>query len=148
MTIRLCVVDARSHKDAAALGRFVAAKTPHVACVQNAPRRLRWRSKCGRLARLSGLVVVAGGRAAGGNLVLSSLGVDVVDVAESKLGVIARLRLNGAEFAVAATSLDPDNLARSAALKQALIPVGAVPVVRTGRSEAVLADAALDVTVV
>lgn len=148
MTIRLCVVDAHSQKDAAALGRFVAAKAPHVVCVQHAPRWLRWRSKCGRLARLSGLVVVAGGGTASGNLILSSLGVDVVQTWESKLGVVARLRLEGVEFAVAATSLDADELAGSAALKQALTVAGPVPVVRTGRSEAVLADAGLDVTVV
>ena len=147
MSLRLCVVDARNHKDATALGRFVAAKAPHVVCVQHAPRWLRWRSKCGRLARLSGLVVVAGGRTADGNLILSSLGVDIVQTWESKLGAIARMRLSGVELAVAATSLDADELATSSALQVALTPVGPVPAVRTGRSKAILADAGLDVTV-
>ena len=146
MSVRLLVVDARSQKDAAALGRFIADRSPHVVCVQHAPHRLRWRSLCGRLARLSGLVVVSGGRAAGANLILSTLGVDVVQTWDTKVGAVARLSLSGVEFAVAATSLDADELTSSTSLKAALAVVEGLPVIRTGRSETVLADDGIEIT--
>jgi len=87
-----------------------------VVCIQEAPRLLRWRSTCAALARTSGLVVVSGGRPAGANLIMSTLGVDVVktvDVTFSKDPglhqrgtAIAVLRLRGSTFAVAGTHLD------------------------------------------
>lgn len=74
-SLRLISVDARDHAD---LPARIAAAEPDVACVHGAPHLLRWRSGVARLARLSGLVVAAGGRPAGANVVLSTLGVDLI----------------------------------------------------------------------
>ena len=115
--LRLLSYNVRSMRDdRAALARVISSADPHVVCVQEAPRFLRWRSTCAALARTSGLVVVGGGRPAGANLIMSTLGVDVtktVDVLFSKdRGLhqrgtaIALLRLQGATFAVAGTHLD------------------------------------------
>lgn len=41
-------------------------------CVQDAPRLVRWRSRCAALGRLAGLVYVTGGRTAAGTLLLAS----------------------------------------------------------------------------
>ncbi|MDP9093659.1 MAG: endonuclease/exonuclease/phosphatase family protein [Actinomycetota bacterium] len=102
--------------DRTALARVIRSADAHLVCVQEAPRLLRWRSTCAALARTSGLVVVGGGRPAGANLIMSTLGVDVtrtVDVLFSKDPrlhqrgtAIAVLRLQGVSFAVAVTHLD------------------------------------------
>lgn len=116
-TLRLLSYNVRSLRDdQAALARVIRCAEPDVVCVQEAPRFLRWRSKCAALARSSGLVVVGGGRPAGANLIMSSLGVDVlrtVDVLFSKEpglhqrgAALAVLRLRGSEFAVLGTHLD------------------------------------------
>lgn len=116
-TLRLLSYNVRSMRDdRAALARVIRSAEPDVVCVQEAPRFLRWRSRCAALARTGGLVVVGGGRAAGANLILSALRVDVVTTANAlfskdrglhQRGVaIAVLRLRGAEFAIAGTHLD------------------------------------------
>jgi endonuclease/exonuclease/phosphatase family metal-dependent hydrolase len=102
--------------DRVALGRVIGSVSPDVVLVQEAPRFLRWRSKCAELARRAGLVVVGGGRPAAANLILSGLRVDVLathDVLFSKdRGLhqrgtaIALLQLGGVRFAVAGTHLD------------------------------------------
>src|SRR5437870_3451396 len=102
--------------DRAALARVIRSAEPDVVCVQEAPRLLRWRSTCAALARTSGLVVVGGGRPAGANLIMSTLGVDVVETADVRFSkdpglhqrgtAIALLRLRGSTFAVAGTHLD------------------------------------------
>jgi hypothetical protein len=77
-TMRLLTVDARTTgRDRAALARLIESADADVACVHHGPHLLRWRSICAALGRRSGLVVVTGGRPAGANLVLSTLGVDV-----------------------------------------------------------------------
>lgn len=43
-----------------------------VVCVQDAPRLVRWRSRCAALARRADLVYVTGGRTAAGTLLLAS----------------------------------------------------------------------------
>jgi endonuclease/exonuclease/phosphatase family metal-dependent hydrolase len=122
-TLRLLSYNIRSMRDdRAALARVIASARPDVVLVQEAPRFLRWRSTCAALARTSGLVVVSGGRAAGANLILSSLGVDVVSTADvlftkqprlhQRGTAIAVLRLRGATFAVAGTHLDLEAGAR------------------------------------
>lgn len=116
-TLRLLSYNVRSTRDdQAALARVIRAAEPDVVCVQEAPRFLRWRSKCAALARSSGLVVVGGGRPAGANLIMSSLAVDVlktVDVLFSKDpglhqrgAALAVFRLRGSEFSVVGTHLD------------------------------------------
>jgi endonuclease/exonuclease/phosphatase family metal-dependent hydrolase len=102
--------------DRAAVARVIRSANPHVVCVQEAPRFARWRSLCAQLARTSGLVVVGGGRPAGANLILSTLGVAVertvavrfsTDPGLHRRGTaIALLSLAGARFAVAGTHLD------------------------------------------
>lgn len=116
-TLRLLTYNVRSMRDdRAALARVITSAVPDVVCVQEAPRFLRWRSLCAELARRSGLVVVGGGRPAGANLILSTLGVDVVTTVEERFSkdpklhqrgtAIAVLQLGGARFAVAGTHLD------------------------------------------
>jgi endonuclease/exonuclease/phosphatase family metal-dependent hydrolase len=102
--------------DDEALARVIRSAAPDVVCVQEAPNVVRWRSRCARLARISGLVVAAGGRPAAGNVILTSLRIDVSATAEvlfsKQIGrfqrgvAIAVLRLGEADFAVAGTHLD------------------------------------------
>jgi endonuclease/exonuclease/phosphatase family metal-dependent hydrolase len=116
-SLRVLSYNVRSMRDdQAALARVIRSAEPDVVCVQEAPRFLRWRSKCARLARTSGLVVVGGGRPAAANLILSTLAVDVVRTADVLFSqdrglhqrgtAIAVLRIAGAPFAVAGTHLD------------------------------------------
>lgn len=101
--------------DRAGLARMIADRGPDVACVHGAPSLLRWRSISAAVARNSGLVVVAGGRTAGGNLLLSSLGVDVVATRELSFtgtrgvrppgAVLAALRLLGSDVVIAGARL-------------------------------------------
>ncbi|SDJ13738.1 Metal-dependent hydrolase, endonuclease/exonuclease/phosphatase family [Frankineae bacterium MT45] len=115
--LRLLTYNVRSLRDdATAVARIIRDAEPHVVCIQEAPRFLRWRSRCAELARRSSLVVVGGGRAAGANLILSSLSVDVVSTTDVLLSpdprlhrrgvALARLRLRDTEFAVAGVHLD------------------------------------------
>jgi endonuclease/exonuclease/phosphatase family metal-dependent hydrolase len=115
--VRLLTYNVRSLRDdSEAVARVIRAARPDVVAIQEAPRFLRWRSKCAALARRSGLVIVGGGRPAAANLLLSSLAVDVEstrDVLFSKdFGLhqrgaaLAVLRLDGVRFAVAGTHLD------------------------------------------
>ena len=115
--LRLLCYNVRSMRDDTdALARVMTAIAPDVAIIQEAPRFLRWRSKCAELARRAGLVQVAGGRTAGANLVLSTLAVEVLstrDIAFSadknlhrRGAALAVLRLRGSQFAVAGTHLD------------------------------------------
>jgi endonuclease/exonuclease/phosphatase family metal-dependent hydrolase len=127
-TLRLLSYNIRSLRDdAAAVTRVILAAQPHVVCVQEAPRFLRWRAKCAAFARRSGLVVVSGGRPAAANLLLSSLSVDVVSSRDltfsrhSSLDVrgtsIAVLSLAGRRFAVAGVhlGLEPETRLRHVA---------------------------------
>lgn len=108
--------------DSEAVARVIRAARADVVCIQEAPRFLRWRSICAGLARRSGMVIVGGGRAAGANLILSTLGVSVdkaVDVRFTKDPrlhqrgtAIAVLRLGSARFAVAGTHLDLEQAPR------------------------------------
>lgn len=102
--------------DLDALGRVIRSAEPDVLLVQESPRFVRWRSKCAELARRGNLVVVSGGRPAGSNLILSSLGVDVELTADilftrdralhQRGTAIAVLSKSGARFAVAGIHLD------------------------------------------
>lgn len=110
--------------DEAAVARVIRAAEPDVVCVQEAPRFLRWRTKCARLAREAGVVVVTGGRAAGANLLLASLRSADLRTADRLLprtprlhqrGVAAAvLEVDGARFAVAGTHLGLDARERMA----------------------------------
>jgi endonuclease/exonuclease/phosphatase family metal-dependent hydrolase len=86
--------------DAAGVARVMRSLAPDVVLVQEAPRLWRWRSKCARLAREAGLVVVTGGRPAAGNLVLCAMRVRVVSSADVLLPRRPRLHRRGAATAV------------------------------------------------
>ncbi len=113
--------------DAAAVVAVIKACRPDVVCIQEAPRFLRWRSKAARLARLSNLTVVTGGRTAAGNLLLAGLRVDVHRSKDLLLsptpGLHQRglatsvLSVGGVRFGLAGTHLDlePAPRARHAA---------------------------------
>lgn len=122
-TLRLLSYNVRSLRDdEAAVARVIRAAEPHVVCIQEAPRFLRWRSSCAALARRSGLVVVGGGRPAAANLLLSTLGVEVHQVRDVRFShdrglhqrgtALALLSLRGSRFAVAGTHLDLEPVAR------------------------------------
>jgi endonuclease/exonuclease/phosphatase family metal-dependent hydrolase len=117
IVVRVLSYNVRSMRDdRSALARVIRSTRPDVACIQEAPRLLRWRSKCAALARTSGLVVVGGGRPAAANLILSTLAVDVLATADVRFSTdpglhrrgaaIAVLSRGGARFAVAGTHLD------------------------------------------
>jgi endonuclease/exonuclease/phosphatase family metal-dependent hydrolase len=122
-TLRLLTYNVRSMRDDRdALGRVIRAAEPDVVLVQESPRFLRWRSLCAELARRSNLVVVSGGRPAGSNLILSTLGVDVVSTRDVLFSVdpmmhqrgtaLAVLTKEGARFAVAGIHLDLEEAPR------------------------------------
>lgn len=115
--VRLLSYNIRALRDdAGAVARVIRAAGPDVVCIQEAPRFLRWRSRCAALARRSGLVIVGGGRPAGSNLLLSTLAVTVESTADILFSkdprlhqrgtAIASLRLGTARFAVAGIHLD------------------------------------------
>jgi endonuclease/exonuclease/phosphatase family metal-dependent hydrolase len=151
--LRLLTYNVRSLRDdGIAVSRVIRDCQPDVVCIQEAPRFLRWRSLAAGLARRSGLVVVGGGRPAGANLLLSSLGVDVErtwDIALSQdAGLhhrgasVALMSVRGARFAVAGTHLDLRESARvrhvdeiEAALQSVLgetAVLGGVPTILAG----------------
>ena len=122
--MRLLSVDARTtRRDRAALARLIESADADIACVHHGPHLLRWRSICAALGRRSGLVMVTGGRVAGANLVLSTLGVDVVatqDVASAAGSVrrpagaaLAALQLGDTRFVLVSATLVGDAAARA-----------------------------------
>lgn len=114
-SLRLLSLDARPFgRDRAGLARTISAAGCDVVCVHGGPRLARWRAISATLARRTGLVVVTGGRPAGANLLLSTLGVDVVAVRdlrfaaasplESAGAALAALRQRGVEFVLASAT--------------------------------------------
>lgn len=71
--------------DLGALNRVVRHCRPDALLIQEAPVRLRWRSRAARLARDCGLLYAAGGRTAGGNLLLVAQRIDVVRAREARI---------------------------------------------------------------
>ena len=115
-TLRVLSYNIRSLRDdAEAVAAVIRSCEPDVVCIQEAPRFLRWRSKCAALARTSGLFVVAGGRPAGAMLLLARLGVDVHATRELLLSrtpglhqrglAIAEVEVGGQRWAVASMHL-------------------------------------------
>jgi endonuclease/exonuclease/phosphatase family metal-dependent hydrolase len=118
--LRVLSYNVRSLRDdAQAVATVIRCCEPDVVCIQEAPRFLRWRSKCAALARESGLVVVTGGRPAGAMLLLAALQVRVVEVADvlltRKRGLhqrglaLATLELGGKRFSLGSIHLDLDS---------------------------------------
>jgi endonuclease/exonuclease/phosphatase family metal-dependent hydrolase len=116
-TLRVLSYNVRSLRDdREAVARVIRMAEPHVVCIQEAPRFLRWRSRAAWLARRSGLVVAAGGRPAAGNLLLCDLAVTVHRTAVIRLtprrgthrraAAVAVCSLAGHRFALVGTHLD------------------------------------------
>jgi endonuclease/exonuclease/phosphatase family metal-dependent hydrolase len=117
--VRLLSYNVRSLRDdAQAVATVIRACTPDIVCIQEAPRFLRWRSKCAALARESGLLIVTGGRPAAAMLLLASVRVRVVSARDvlltKKRGLhqrgiaIATVEVNGTRFTVGSIHLDLD----------------------------------------
>jgi endonuclease/exonuclease/phosphatase family metal-dependent hydrolase len=115
--VRILSYNVRSLRDdAQAVSAVIRACEPDVVCIQEAPRFLRWRSKCAELARESGLVVVTGGRTAAAMLLLASLRVRTIEAHDVLLSrkrglhqrgiALATLQLGSSRFAVASIHLD------------------------------------------
>jgi endonuclease/exonuclease/phosphatase family metal-dependent hydrolase len=99
-TLRVLSYNVRSMRDdPEALAAVIRDSRPDVVCVQEAPRFLRWRSKCAALARTSGLVVVTGGRPAGAMLLLARLGVEIHATRDVLLPRTPRLHQRGLAIA-------------------------------------------------
>jgi endonuclease/exonuclease/phosphatase family metal-dependent hydrolase len=104
--------------DLAAMAALVQAQRPDVVAVQEAPRRLRWRSRCADLARRFGLIYAAGGMPGLGNLLLVDLRVRVHDTwclrypltpgRHMRGAALARCSVGGSTFVVAGTHLATD----------------------------------------
>lgn len=84
--------------DVEALGSVVRELAPDVVIVQEAPRRLRWRQGCARLARRMDLLVAAGGLPSLGNLVLTNLRVRPVTSWYLRYPLTPGRHLRGAVF--------------------------------------------------
>lgn len=114
--MRLLSVDAATTgRDRVALASLISGAQADVACVHNSPHLLRWRSTSAALGRRSGLVVAGGGRPAGANLLLCSLGVDapasrdlsfdVGGVMRPAGAVLGHLRVRGTDVVLVAAAL-------------------------------------------
>nr|WP_181545363.1 endonuclease/exonuclease/phosphatase family protein [Micromonospora saelicesensis] len=102
MGVPLRVVSYNVHSqrdDTAALAAVVRAATPDVVIVQEGPRRFRWRQKSATLAESFGLVVAAGGLPALGNLLLTSLRVQVLGTRCQRFPLTPGRHLRGAAYA-------------------------------------------------
>jgi hypothetical protein len=116
-TLRVLSVDARGvGGDRAALAALISSADPDAVCVHHAPHLGRWRNKTAALARRSGRVVVAaGGRRSGANVLFSTLAVDSVLTGERRFtgpggtkppgAALALLRSGGADVVLAAATL-------------------------------------------
>jgi endonuclease/exonuclease/phosphatase family metal-dependent hydrolase len=123
--LRVVSYNVRSLRDdRSAVVRVLRGLDADVACIQEAPRFLRWRSRCAALARESGLLYVGGGGSTGGTMMLASLRVDVRSTIEYRFSrtpalhrrgaVAARIHRAGASVVVASVhlGLDADERAR------------------------------------
>jgi endonuclease/exonuclease/phosphatase family metal-dependent hydrolase len=135
--------------DLDALVRVVRGSGAQLVYVQEAPKVVRWRARAADLARRCGLVVVTGGRPAGGNLLLSGLAVTVHRTRDVLLprecpaqfpppqrrgAALAELSLAGHRFTAVGTHLGlaPDERARQARRLLGLVPADAPPSVLAG----------------
>lgn len=137
VALRVVTWNVRSLRDDAdAVAAILREFQPDVVCLQEAPRFLRWRSRCAELARAAGLLVVGGGRASGANVVLANLRTHVRAVVDSELPgsprrhrrglVLAVLEIDGIEFLVAGTHLSLDAAEREQQAREAVRRVGAM----------------------
>ncbi|MBA3745226.1 endonuclease/exonuclease/phosphatase family protein [Sporichthya sp.] len=108
--------------DADAVVAILRALAPDLVCVQEAPRFLFSRAKCARLAQAAGLMVLAGGRSAAGNLLLGGSRAQLVSASRFRLPrsgrrhrravAVAGVEVDGVRLTVAGTHLSLDPLER------------------------------------
>jgi endonuclease/exonuclease/phosphatase family metal-dependent hydrolase len=142
--LRLLTYNVRSLRDDAdAVAAVIRACEPDVVAVQEAPRKLRWRSKRAALARTSGLVVATADRT-GGLMVMTSLAAKVVSTRFATLPrspdlhqravSVAELELRGDRWTVASVhfSLDADERQRHLGPLWAVLDAARAPLVVAG----------------
>jgi len=142
--LRLLTYNVRSLRDDAdAVAAVIRACQPDVVVVQEAPRKLRWRSQRAALARKSGLVVATADRP-GGLMVMTSLAAKVLSTRFATLPksrnlhqravTVAELELRGSRWAVASVhfSLDADERQRHLAPLWAALDGVSAPLVVAG----------------
>ena len=123
VSLRVVTYNVRSLRDDRdALVRVIRRLSADVVCMQEAPRRLRWRARCAALARDTGLLYVGGGGTAGGSMMLASLRVGVRSTLEYRFSrtpglhergaVAAVVELGGAAAVVASVHLGLDSTER------------------------------------
>jgi endonuclease/exonuclease/phosphatase family metal-dependent hydrolase len=141
-TLRVLSYNVRGLRDdGAALARVVAGSGAHVVFVQEAPKVVRWRSRCAALARGCGMVVVTGGGTAAGNLLMASVGVRVHAARSLFLpltpgqqlrgAAVAHCSIGGSEFTAVGThlSLNPAERVRQVPLLLAEVPEDGPPLI-------------------
>lgn len=144
-TVRVVSYNVHSLRDdVAALAEVVRGLAPDILVIQEAPRRLRWRTRCADLASRFGMVHAAGGLPALGNAVFTTYRVAVPESWTLRFPLTPGRHLRGAVFArcvvgrtpfvVAGSHLSTDPAERpdqAALLKKALTDVD-VPVIFAG----------------
>lgn len=102
LTLSVLSYNVRSLRDDRdAVAQVIRDTAPDMACIQEAPRFLRWRSRCAALARRSNMIVAGGGGgAAHGNLLLTQLGIDVERTAQIPLTHTPRTHRRAASVAI------------------------------------------------
>jgi endonuclease/exonuclease/phosphatase family metal-dependent hydrolase len=93
--------------DLDALAEVVRELAPDVVIIQEAPRRLRWRTRCAQLAHSFGMVYAAGGLPSLGNLIVTNLRVRVHDTWAMQYPLTPGRHLRGAAFARASVGGTP-----------------------------------------
>jgi endonuclease/exonuclease/phosphatase family metal-dependent hydrolase len=99
-TVRVLTYNVHGQRDdRAALASVVRAAAPDIVIVQEAPRRLRWRTKCAALAHSWGMVYAAGGLPALGNLIVTTQRIRVHETWCLRYPLTPGRHLRGAAFA-------------------------------------------------
>jgi endonuclease/exonuclease/phosphatase family metal-dependent hydrolase len=99
-TLRLVSYNIHSQRDDhAALDEVIRALEPDVLVLQEAPRRLRWRTRCAQLAHAFDMVYAAGGLPSLGNVILTTLRVRVHGAWALRYPLTPGRHLRGAAFA-------------------------------------------------
>jgi endonuclease/exonuclease/phosphatase family metal-dependent hydrolase len=142
--LRLLTYNVRSlHDDEDAVAAVIRACEPDVVAVQEAPRKLRWRSKRAALARKSGLVVATADQP-GGLMLMTSLAAKVVSTRfavmpktpslHQRAVTAAELILRGQPWSIASVhlSLDSDERVRHLEPLWTLLDTLAPPLVVAG----------------
>ena len=87
------------HDDRRALASVVRDAAPDIVIVQEAPRRLRWRTRCAELAHSWGMLYAAGGQPALGNLIVTTQRIRVLQTWCLRYPLTPGRHLRGAAFA-------------------------------------------------